>query len=56
MQVVDEYVEAYEQPPTQSRAQLLMNLMRIAVGLALLFLGSRWLVTGAVAIATYFLA
>ena len=53
-QVVDEYVEAYEQPPTQSGAQLLINLTRIAVGLALLILGSRWLVTGAVAMATYF--
>jgi cation:H+ antiporter len=53
-QVIDEYVEAYAQPAAQSRGQLLLDLTRIVVGLALLIVGSRWLVAGAVALATYF--
>ena len=52
-QLVDEYAQAHAQPASQTSRQQLMNLVRIVVGLGLLIIGARWLVLGAVALATF---
>ncbi|MGG6293365.1 calcium/sodium antiporter [Leptolyngbya sp. AN02str] len=50
-EVEAEYAEAYPQAGNGSPAVWLINLAYIGIGLALLVLGSRWLVDGAVTIA-----
>jgi cation:H+ antiporter len=49
--VHDEYEQAYGAVPSRERARWPMHLMLVLVGLALLVVGARWLVDGAVAIA-----
>jgi cation:H+ antiporter len=49
--VVDAQVEAIAPPPTRRRAEVLLNIVLLVGGLALLIVGSDWLVDGAVALA-----
>jgi cation:H+ antiporter len=49
--VQEEYLREYGERPVGSLQRWLANLGYIAVGLVLLVIGSRWLVTGAIAIA-----
>ena len=49
-----EYAQEFGAAEPQTRRGILMDLLLIAAGLALLVLGARWLVDGAVAIARHF--
>jgi cation:H+ antiporter len=53
-QIQAEYAEEFGSSPVKARSQWLINLGLIVIGLALLGLGSRWLVDGAVAMAQFF--
>lgn len=53
-QVEAEYAQEYGGPTTATPAQHAVNLLFILGGLALLVLGSKWLVDGAIVIAQYF--
>jgi cation:H+ antiporter len=50
-QIAAEYEQEFETPVPRSAGQLLLQIVLIVGGLALLVLGSRWLVNGAIAIA-----
>jgi cation:H+ antiporter len=52
--VGDEYARAFGAPARATAAQHAINLLFILGGLALLVLGSKWLVEGAIVIAQYF--
>lgn len=50
--VLKEYREEFAADPKSAKRDTLLNLLLVVAGLALLILGSRWLVDGAIAIAT----